>query len=100
MKIYAFSDEASSDLGGQIKAMVRNGLNGTEIRGVDGRSVTALSVKEAADVLRRLKDNGLSVWSVGSPLGKIPLDGGGFEEHLDKLRHTLELARALEEMSF
>ena len=96
MKIYAFSDEASSDLGGQIKAMVRNGLNGTEIRGVDGRSVTALSVKEAADVLRRLKDNGLSVWSVGSPLGKIPLDGGGFEEHLDKLRHTLELARALE----
>lgn len=96
MNIYAFSDEASSDLGGQIKAMVRNGLKGTEIRGVDGRSVTALTVREAGDVLRRLQDSGLSVWSVGSPLGKIPLDGGGFEAHLDLLRHTLELANALE----
>ena len=96
MKIYAFSDEASPDLGGQIAAMKRNGLDGTEIRGVNGKNITSLTVKEAAEVLRQLKDNGLSVWSVGSPIGKIPLDGGGFEEHLDLLRHTLEIADALE----
>ena len=95
MKIFAFSDEAASDLGGQIAAMKRNGLDGTEIRGVDGRNITALTVKEAAEVLRRLKDSGLSVWSVGSPIGKIPLDGD-FAAHLDLLRHTLELAGALE----
>lgn len=96
MKIYAFSDEASSELGGQIAAMKRNGLDGMEIRGVNGRSITAFSVKEAAEVLRQLKDNGLAVWSVGSPIGKIPLDGGGFDDHLDLLRHTLELAAVLE----
>ena len=96
MRIFAFSDEAAADLSGQIAAMKRNGLDGTEIRGVDGRSVTALTVREAAEVLRQLKDNGLSVWSVGSPVGKIPLNGGGFREHLDLLRHTLDIAHILE----
>ena len=96
MKIFAFSDEAAPDLGRQIAAMKRNGLDGTEIRGVDGRSITAFTVREAVEVLHRLKDNGLSVWSVGSPLGKIPLDGGDFAAHLDLLRHTLEIADALE----
>ena len=96
MKIFAFSDEAAPDLGGQIAALKRNGLDGTEIRGVDGRSIVSFTAKEAAEVLRRLKDSGLSVWSVGSPVGKIPLDGGGFGAHLDLFRHTLELAAALE----
>ena len=95
MKIYAFSDEAASDLGGQIAAMKRNGLNGTEIRGVNGRSIVSHTVQEAKEILRQLKDNGLSVWSVGSPIGKIPLDGD-FAGHLDLLRHTLELANTLE----
>ena len=96
MKIFAFSDEAASELSGQIAAMKRNGLDGTEIRGVNGRSIVKHTVEEAREILRQLKDNGLSVWSVGSPIGKIPLDGGGFPEHLDLLRHTLELAGALE----
>ena len=96
MKIFAFSDEAASGLEGQIAAMQRNGLDGTEIRGVNGRSITSFTAGEAAEMLRMLKDSGLSVWSVGSPIGKIPLDGGGFPAHLDLFRHTLELASVLE----
>lgn len=95
MKIFAFSDEAAPDLAGQIAAMKRNRLDGTEIRGVDGRNVTVLTLQEAAGVLHRLKDNGLSVWSIGSPIGKIPLDGD-FPTHLDLFRRTLEIAAALE----
>ena len=95
MKIYAFSDEAASGLSEQIAAMKRNGLDGTEIRGVNGRNITALTVQEAAETLRQLKDNGLCVWSVGSPIGKIPLDGD-YAGHLELLRHTLELANTLE----
>ncbi len=95
MNVYAFSDEAASSLSGQIAAMKRNGLDGTEIRGVNGRSIVAHTVQEAAEVLRQLKDNGLSVWSVGSPIGKISLDGD-YAGHLDLLRHTLELANTLE----
>ena len=96
MKIYAFSDEASASLDGQIAALKRNGLDGTEIRGVDGVNVSAFSVRQAADIFRRLKDNGLSVWSVGSPIGKIPLDSDRYPEHLDLFRHTLEIAHCLE----
>ena len=95
MRIFAFSDEAASDLGGQIAAMKRNGLDGTEIRGVNGKSIVAHTAGEAKEVLRQLKDNGLRVWSVGSPIGKIPLNGD-FAGHMDLLRHTLELANVLE----
>ena len=96
MKIFAFSDEASSELSGQIAAMKRNGLDGTEIRGVNGQNITSCTLKEASGILRQLKDSGLTVWSVGSPIGKIPLDEGSFDAHLDLLRRTLEIANALE----
>ena len=96
MRIYAFSDEASASLAGQIAAMKRNGLSGTEIRTVDGQNVSALSREKAREILSALRDAGLSVWSLGSPIGKIPLDAGGFEEHLDLLKHTLDIADILE----
>ena len=41
--IYAFSDEASPMMAGQIAAMLRNGLAGPELRGVDGQSISDLS---------------------------------------------------------
>ena len=95
MHIYAFSDEAASRMEGQIAAMKRNGLDGTEIRGVDGQNVSTLTRSKAADIKRMLKENGLSVWSIGSPIGKIPLDGD-FAAHLELLRHLLDIANELE----
>ena len=96
MNIYAFSDEAASSLDGQIAALRRNGLQGMEIRGVDGENVASITKEKAADILRRLRDSGLSVWSIGSPIGKIRLEEGGFEAHLDSLKHVLEIADILE----
>ena len=52
MRIYAFADEASPAIDGQIAAMRRNGLNGLEIRGVDGENVSAISL-EKSKVVRR-----------------------------------------------
>ena len=95
MHIYAFSDEAASRMEGQIAAMKRNGLDGTEIRGVDGQNVSTLTRSKAADIKRMLKENGLSVWSIGSLIGKIPLDGD-FAAHLELLRHLLDIANELE----
>lgn len=95
MKLFAFADEASPHLAGQIAAMVRNGLNGLEIRGVDGQNVSEISLDKAREVRRRLEDAGLTVWSVGSPIGKIDLYREPLAAHLDKLRHTLEVGRVL-----
>ena len=93
IRIYAFADEADSQIDGQIAAMKRNGLNGLEIRGVDGTNVSDISLETAKAVKAKLDAAGLCVWSIGSPIGKIDIESDEFEAHLDKFRHTLELAK-------
>lgn len=95
VRIFAFADEASPQLEGQIRAMTRNGLEGLEIRGVDGANVSDIPLEKARQVRSRLADAGLSVWAVGSPIGKIDLEKDDFAVHMDKLRHTLDVAREL-----
>ena len=95
LKIYAFADEASGQIDRQIAALLRNGLNGLEIRGVDGQNIADISEEKAREVRRRLDDAGLKVWSMGSPIGKIGIESDGFDAHLDKLRHVLALADIL-----
>ena len=95
MNIYAFADEASGQIDGQIAAMRRNGLQGLEIRGVDGQNIADISLEKAYEVRRKLDDAGLTVWSMGSPIGKIGIGSDGFAAHLDKLRHVLALADVL-----
>ena len=68
LRVFAFADEASPAISGQIAAMERNGLQGLEIRGVDGENVSDISLDKAREVRRRLEDAGLTVWSVGSNL--------------------------------
>ncbi len=87
----AFADESSNLFSGQIEALKRNGLDFLEIRNVDGVNVTKLTLAQAREMKMKLQDQGLAVWSIGSPIGKIAIDGD-FEEHLDLYKHTLELA--------
>ena len=95
VKLYAFADEASKMVDGQIAAMKRNGLNGLEVRGVDGVNISSLPLDKAKELRKKLDDNGLSAWSIGSPIGKIKLSDD-FAAHLDMLRHTLEVANILD----
>lgn len=94
IQLFAFADEACPNMVGQIAAMKRNGLNGLEIRGVDGENVSKISLAKAAQVRTMLEDNGLRTWSVGSPIGKIKMTDD-FDAHLDVFRHTLDVAREL-----
>ncbi len=95
IRIYAFADEASGQIDGQITAMRRNGLNGVEIRGVDEQNIADISLEKAMEVRRKMDDAGLTVWSMGSPIGKISIETPDFPAHLDKLQHVLELAGVL-----
>ena len=94
VKIFAFADEADKFVDGQVAAMLRNGLQGLEIRGVDGVNVSQITLEKAREVRKKLDDNGLAVWSVGSPIGKIRLDKDA-AAHMDVLRRTLETANVL-----
>lgn len=94
VRIFAFADEASPFIDGQISAMVRNGLQGLEIRGVDGVNVSEITVDKAGEMRKKLDANGLRVWSVGSPIGKIKITDD-FSPHLEVFRRTLETAHIL-----
>ncbi|MBQ8496952.1 MAG: sugar phosphate isomerase/epimerase [Clostridia bacterium] len=91
MRLCAFADEASAELGGQIAALQRNGISYLEIRGVNGKNIKDISVGEAKNIKKTLDEGGISVWSMGSPIGKIALDGD-METHLDDFKRILETA--------
>lgn len=91
-KLSAFADESSDLFAGQVDALKRNGLDYLEIRNIAGRNITAHSCQEARELARILEDNGLRLWSMGSPIGKIGIDDD-FAAHLDLYRHTLDLTK-------
>ncbi len=94
-RLFAFADEASPMLNSQIDAMQRNQLNGLEIRTVDNENVSDITLGKAREIRKRMDDAGLLVWSIGSPIGKIDIDTDDFDAHLDKYRHTLDIAGEL-----
>lgn len=87
----AFADEAGASLSAQIRALQRNNIPFLEIRNVDGRNVADLTVAEAKEIRKKLEDAGLSVWSIGSPYGKIKITDD-FDAHLMQFCRGLELA--------
>ncbi len=90
----AFADEAGSSLQTQIDAMLDNGIKHLEARNINGRNFVDFSIEEAKKVKEQLDANDLRIWSIGSPLGKINARDP-FGPHLDKLKHTLELAQVM-----
>lgn len=93
-RLAAFADEAGPSLSEQIAALRRNGISLLEIRNLDGRSVADLTVEEARAYREQLAGAGISVWSIGSPYGKIGITEA-FGPHLDRFCRGLELAEAL-----
>ena len=92
IRLCAFSDEASQSLQGQINALKRNGIGLTELRSVDGINVSKLTADRAKEIRKELSDSGISVWSLGSPYGKVPLDESFSSEALfEQLKHLCEL---------
>ena len=98
-KLHAFADEAGQDLNEQIAALRDNGYEGMEIRNVEGQNVSALTLERAKEIDKRMKDAGLCVWSIGSPIGKISLEDD-FEKHMDLYKHTLEVAAVFGAQAF
>ena len=91
----AFSDEAARDLKGQIEALQRNGISYMEIRAVDGKNATTMTLEEAEEIYKELEKNGIKVWSVGSPLGKVGIDVDFDNDYAPVVRHVCQIAKIL-----
>ena len=93
-KLAAFADEADSSLDKQILAMKEHDITYLEIRGVDGENIADISKDKAGEIRKKLDDAGISVWSIGSPFGKIGIEDN-FIPHLEQFKRGLETAEIL-----
>ena len=89
-----FSDEIAPEFDIQLKTVRELGVSHIELRGADGVNVSDLSAEQCREVKGKLDAAGVSVSSVGSPIGKIGI-GEAFAPHLEKLKRTLEIQKEL-----
>ena len=90
----AFSDEYSQALIEQCKALNGYGIGYMEARGVNGKNISALTKEELSDMKKVLADYGIKVSAIGSPMGKISLDGD-ITAHMDLAKRICETANEL-----
>ena len=91
IRLCAFSDEYNSDLDAQIEGLKKNGISLMEIRNVNGVNIAKMSEEMARDRAAKLAEAGISVWSIGSPLGKVDINED-FEEYKKLVHHVCRLA--------
>ena len=90
-RLCAFADEADKMISGQIEALKGNSMNLIELRGIDGKNVADLTSDEARELKKLLDSEGIAVWSIGSPIGKVDITSPAQEE-LDRFKRVLETA--------
>ena len=90
----AFADEYADDLKEQCEALNGFGIENIELRGVNGKNVSVLTSSEVKEAKKILDDYGIKVSSIGSPLGKIDIDGD-LGEHLETAKRVYETAKVL-----
>ena len=91
IQLSAFSDEAAESLSEQIAALHRNEIAYTELRGIDGKNVKDFTASQAREYRKVLDGGGISVYSIGSPLGKEDISVN-FDEYSEVVKHVCELA--------
>src|SRR5512132_1739573 len=90
-----FIDEISDDFSEQCKVAAGLGLRHVEVRSAWGINILDLDAAQLDTLRQTLAEYGLSVSSIGSPIGKISIDDD-FPRHLERMRHAVEVARTLE----
>lgn len=90
-----FSDEISPDFSEQLAQVKLLNINYIEIRGVNGKNITAHTPKEVHKLKKQLDIAGVKVSAIGSPLGKINIEDD-FKSHFELFKHTIEIAKILQ----
>ncbi len=90
----AFADEAGTTLAEQISALKDNGIPYIEPRNIDGKPILTLTEDELRAVKSELDKNGIKVNSLGSPIGKFPIDEP-LENHLPDFERALRACELL-----
>lgn len=72
-KLTGFADEISPDLDVQLATLAAESMRFLDLRGVWGKNVLDLSDDELKTFKRQLREAGVQVAAIGSPVGKAPI---------------------------
>lgn len=90
-----FADEASGDFAQQIKAHQQLGWKHLVIRTIGGVKAEDLPIEKHQVLKRMLNDAGMQVSSIGSAMGKVPIDSVSFDDDIRTLDRLCKLANAV-----
>ena len=90
-KLSAFADEVTEDFLAQVEFLAGERVGYIEPRFINEKNIMDLTKGELDEARTMIRDHGLKVSAIGSPIGKVRLDGP-FEPHLDKFKHAVDLA--------
>ncbi|HAN20965.1 MAG: hypothetical protein A2Y15_03125 [Clostridiales bacterium GWF2_36_10] len=90
----AFADEIDASLDVQLKSLKELSIGLIELRGVDGKSFINLTDDEVLEVKRKLTENNIGISALGSPIGKINVDGD-FAAHKQLLTRIMDIGDIL-----
>lgn len=93
--ISAFADEAGSLVEEQIQALKDNDIHYIEPRSINEKNIINLNDEELKDFKRQLDENNIKVNSLGSPIGKYPINEE-FSVHLKDFGKALKACEILE----
>lgn len=91
MKLAAFADEISPELDEQIMVCKENQITHFELRGVYGKNVLDFDIVLRQEVRSKLRDHGLAVISLASPIGKVKINEP-WPAHFERFKTAVELA--------
>ena len=91
----AFADEVAPDLDEQLEALRAEEIGHVELRSAGGVNVADMSGEQLDEAARALREAGIGVSAIGSPVGKAPVDGD-LDAELGRLRACLDAAERLD----
>lgn len=94
IELSAFIDEYSDELDVQIKALKRYGIEYVELRHCNGKNVAEFNDSDVQTIKNAFDTAEIKVSAIGSPLGKIAVDGD-IEAHLQTAKRIFVMANTL-----
>ena len=90
----AFADEYADSFEEQLAGLCKLGISHIEIRHVNKKNISKLTKEEVLEAKELLDKYGIKVSAIGSPLGKIKLDGD-MDTHIETAKRVFEYANIL-----
>ncbi|MCR5770387.1 MAG: sugar phosphate isomerase/epimerase [Butyrivibrio sp.] len=96
--ISGFADEISLDFDEQLETVTSLGMNYICIRSANKKGIADFTVKEIEDDIKpKLDKKGIKVSSIGSAIGKVPVDDeAAFQTQLVQLDNLCKIAKVLD----